>query len=232
MNIGQELRTVRSLQGGFSIMEVLISMALSLVVTSAMVALMSSTLGNTSRIVNMTKLSDDLRTTMQMLTRDVRRGSYNAKAVYCYGNEDCSTDGTVTLAGDISIGGAGDCFTYLLDRDHDGDSTENGAGGFRLATVDGVGVLQMWIGNESAACDGADDANWATVTNSDSMDITEFAVNDDLSYTEVIFDNGVDTISQRVRKLSIEIGAQLVMDNDIRRSVTDVISVRNDLLIL
>lgn len=231
MTIGQRMKAPRSSQSGFSVMEVMISMALSLVVTSAMVALMSTSLGNTSRIVNMTKLSDDMRTTMQMLSRDVRRGSYNAKAVYCYGNEDCATDGTVTLAGDITIGADGNCFTYLLDRDHDGDSTENDAGGFRWVNTGGVGVLQMWIGDASAACDGADDANWAAVTDPDSMDILQFAVDDDLSYTEVIFDNGVDTISQRVRKLRIQMQAQLVIDNDIQRGIEDVITVRNDLLL-
>jgi hypothetical protein len=211
-------------------MEVLVSVTLSLIVTAAMVALMSSSLGNTSRIVNMTKLSDDLRMTMQMLTRDVRRSSYNANAMYCYGNQDCGSDGSASLAPDITISDNGDCFTYLMDRDHDGDSTENDAGGFRRVTSGGVGVIEMWIGDSAPSCT-ASDANWVSISNSASMNISAFSVDDALSYTEVVFDDGAgNTISQKVRKLRINLQAALVVDDSITRSIEDVISVRNDLL--
>lgn len=215
---------------GFTAMEMLVSISISLIVTAAMVALMSNSLGNTSRIVNMTKLTDDMRMTMQMLSRDVRRSSYNANAMYCYGNEDCGTDGSVTLAGDITINSNQDCFTFLLDRDHDGDSTENDAGGFRRVSSGGVGVIQMWIGGASPDCAAADD-NWIAVTDENSMDIFGFAVDDDLSYTEVVFDNGAgNTITQRIRKLRFNVNGRLVADNDLTRSIEDIITVRNDLL--
>lgn len=230
MDTGQKLQVSFTCQLGFTIMEVLLSISLSLVVTAAMVALMSNTLGSTSRIVNMTKLTDDMRTTMQMLTRDVRRSSYNANAMYCYANEDCGTDGSATLAPDISIAAGGECFTFLLDRDNDGDSTENDAGGFRRVSAGEVGVIQMWVGDASPDCT-ASDANWAKVTNPDSMDITGFSVDDNLSYSELVFDDGAgNTITQKVRKLRISLQARLTADNSIQREFEDVISVRNDLL--
>lgn len=230
MDTGQRSHNSFSAQAGFTMLEVLLSVSLSLVVTAAMVALMANTLGSTSRIVNMTKLTDDLRATMQMLTRDVRRSSYNANAMYCYANEDCGSDGSATLAADISIAAGGDCFTFLLDRDHDGDSTEDDAGGFRRATSGGVGVIQMWIGDAAPDC-LAGDANWAQVTNPDSMDITAFGIDDDLSYTDLVFDDGAGTtISQKVRKLRVNVQARLTADNSITRELEDVISVRNDLL--
>lgn len=232
MDIGQKNHRPLGAMLGFTAMEMLVSITISLIVTAAMVALMSNSLGNTSRIVNMTKLTDDMRMTMQMLSRDVRRSSYNANAMYCYGNEDCGTDGSVTLAGDITINSDQDCFTYLLDRDHDGDSTENDAGGFRRVSPGGVGVIQMWIGGASPNCQAAnDDSNWVAVTDPDSMDIFGFAVDDDLSYTEVVFDNGAgNTITQRIRKLRFNVNGRLVADNDLTRSIEDIITVRNDLL--
>jgi len=230
MDTRQRLQNSSCSQQGFTLLEALLSVSLSLVVTAAMVALMSNTLGSTSRIVNMTKLTDDVRATMQMLTRDVRRSSYNANAMYCYANEDCGSDGSATLAADINIAAGGECFTFLLDRDHDGDSTEDDAGGFRRETFGEVGVIQMWIGDASPDC-AAGDANWAQVTNPDSMDITAFSVDDDLSYTEVIFDGGAgNTISQKVRKLRVNLQARLTADDSITREIEDVISVRNDLL--
>lgn len=220
----------RRWQRGFSLMEGVVSISISLVVTAAMVALMANSLGTTTRMVNMTKLSDDLRNTMQLLTRDVRRTSYNADAVLCYGNDNCFSDGSVTLPGEITFSDADDCLTFLLDRDHDGDSTENEAGGFRRREVGGVGVIEMWTGGNAPDCD-ADSANWVLVTNPQSMNVTAFTVDDSQSFTEVILDDGVRTISQRVRKLRFNIQAALVDDEQIRREVEDVISVRNDLLI-
>ncbi len=218
-------------QSGFGLMEAMVATSLSLVVTSAMVALMANSLGSTGRIINMTKLSDDLRSTMQLMTRDLRRTSYNANAMLCYGNDDCYTDGSVTLPGDITINDANSCFTFLMDRDHDGDGTENDAGGFRRVTTGGVGLIEMWTGNNVPDCD-ADDAAWVRVTNPDSMDITAFTVDNSLSYTQVIYDDGAGgTLSQRVRKLRIAIDGELIMDDDIHRHMEDVISIRNDLLL-
>jgi len=226
-----------NVQAGFSLMETVVAMSISLVVTAAMVALMANSLGNTSRIVNMTKLSDDLRSTMQMLTRDVRRTSYNAAAYLCYGNEDCFKDGTVTMAGDtvtmagdITINDDEDCFTFLLDRGNDGNSTNDDAGGFRLNA--NSGALEMWTGGSSPDC-AANDSDWVQVTNPASMNITNFNVNDDdLSYSTPIYTDSLgNTISQRVRKVRFRIDAQLVNATSISRRVEDVITLRNDVLL-
>ena len=222
----------RRRQIGASVMEVLVSMTISLVVTASMIALMSNSLGSTGRIIKMTRLSDDMRSVMQMMSRDVRRSSYNANAMYCYSNDDCGTDGAATLAGDITINEAGNCFTFLLDRDHDGDSTENSAGGFRRVVTGGVGVLEMWVGDATPDCTdaaGADD--WVQITNADDMDITRFSVDSDLSYNQQIWTDGVNSQSQRIRKIRMDLRGRLVMDNTIRRRLGDVITVRNDLLL-
>ncbi len=220
-------------QGGFSLMESVVSLSVSLVVTAAMVALMSNSLGNTSRIVNMTKLSDDLRSTMQMLTRDVRRASYNADAFRCYANEDCFSDGTLVMANDIVINADENCFTFQLDRGHDGDSTDDASGGFRLRTEGNVGALEMWTGDDASVpdCEADLGGSWVVVTNPATMNITAFNVDDALSYTQVIFDDGLgNTISQRVRKVRFRIDAQLTAAANITRRMEDVISIRNDFL--
>ena len=220
-------------QSGASLMEVLIAMSISLVVTAAMIAMMSNSLGTTARIIKMTKLTDDMRIAMQMMTRDVRRSSYNANSMFCYANDDCGTDTSgLVLAGDITINDAETCFTFLTDRDHDGDSTENEAGAFRHVVTDGVGVIEMWTGGNNPDCDdAAGAAGWVEITNPENMDIFAFTVDDDLSYTQVILDNGTDTLSQRIRKLRMNMQGRLVLDNDIQRSVEDVINVRNDLVL-
>jgi len=229
---------MRRAQLGASIMEVMVAMSISLVVTASMVALMSNSLSSTTRIIKMTKLADDMRVAMQMMTRDVRRTSFNADAMLCYGNADCATDGSVALPGDVTLvdldaDTVNDCVTFLMDRDFDGDSTENDAGGFRRVAVGGVGVIEMWTGGATPDCTAAAGAaGWVEITNPDNMDITTFSIDDSDSYTEVVLEdiNG-NVLSQRVRKLRVSMSGNLVMDPTIVRRVEDVISVRNDLLL-
>jgi type II secretory pathway component PulJ len=226
--------TLRKRQVGASLMEVLVAMTISLIVTASMVALMSNSLANTTRIIKMTKLSDDMRVALQMMTRDVRRSSYNANSMFCYANDDCATDGALTAAGDVTIDDSAQCFTFLMDRDHDGDSTEDDAGGFRRVTSGGVGVIEMWTGDATPDCDdAAGAAGWVQITNPDNMDIFAFSVDDNLSYNQPIRTDSAGTVllEQRVRKLRMNVQGRLVMDNNITRTLEDVINVRNDLLI-
>jgi type II secretory pathway component PulJ len=227
-------------QSGATLMEVMVAMSISLVVTASMIALMASTLSSTARIVQMTRLSDDMRVALQMMSRDVRRSSYNANSMFCYSNEDCDSDIglDITLAGDINWAdrdgdGDYDCFTFLMDRDHDGDSTEDSAGGFRRVPdpVSGFGVIEMWTGDASPDCSSAPPADgWVQITNPENMDIFAFIV-DDLSETQVIKDDGVTQVIQKTRKVRMDMQGRLVLDNTISRHMEDVITVRNDLLL-
>jgi prepilin peptidase dependent protein B len=229
-----KFHTTNSRQTGASLMEVMIAMSISLVVTASMIALMANSLSSTTRIIQMTKLSDDLRVALQMMSRDVRRSNYNANSMFCYANEDCATDGAITAAGDITINIANTCFTFLMDRDYDGDSTNDGAGGFRRVTDGGIGVIEMWTGNESPDCADPPDPDdpWVQITDPKTMDIFVFIVDDSLSYTQVIQDDGAgNTTSQRVRKVRMDLQGRLVLDNTITRRMEDIISVRNDLLL-
>ena len=238
------MKHMQRYQSGASLMEVLIAMSISLVVTAAMIALMSKSLGTTARIVKMTMLADDLRITMQVMGRDLRRSSYNAHSFYCYANDDCDSDGSeLTLAGNLDFVDANDdgfdddnCFTFLMDRDHDGNSTEDDAGGFRLvADPDtNIDVIEMWAGAAAPDCAAAaGSAGWVPITDPEVVEVTGFGINDDLSYEAVIQTDaaGNPTFTQVVRKLRLSLQGRLVLDPNIEREVEDVISVRNDLLV-
>jgi Tfp pilus assembly protein PilW len=105
------MKTRNHKQAGATMMEVLVAMSISLVVTASMIALMSNSLGSTTRIIQMTKLSDDMRVALQMMSRDVRRSNYNVDSMFCYANDDCATDGSITAIGDISIPSS-QCFWF------------------------------------------------------------------------------------------------------------------------
>lgn len=220
---------LRKRSQGMTLMELVISVSLSLVVTAAMVALMINTLSTNARIVKMSRLTDDMRIALQLMTRDVRRSNYTSEAVLCFANPDCAHDGTIAWSGDVQIANSGDCFVYQLDRDFDGDMTNNGAGAFRRSLQSGVGVIQMWVGESVPDCESGD-AEWVPITDPNDIEITGFAVDDGLSYSEVILDDSDGTqYLQRVRKLRLSMTGQLRIDASITRELEDVIKLRNNL---
>lgn len=215
-------------QGGMSLVEILVAMVLSMITTAAMLGLMSSSLNSTAGVVQQTKLTDDLRVAMTMMSRDLRRSNYTADSIHCYANPDCAVDGSLDMAGDIEINEAGNCFVFNLDRDSDGDASADAPGGFRWMAFDGVGVLQTWVGTGAADC-AASHLSWRPVTDATVLDVTSLQVDDSLSYEEVIFDDGEGTqYSQRVRRVRINISGRLRSNDSVQRSIEDVVKLRNN----
>jgi hypothetical protein len=230
------VRSMRRIQAGATLMEVLIAMSISLVVTASMIGLMANSLSSTARIITMTKLSDDLRVTMQMISRDLRRASYNANSISCYGNLDCVNSDL--LADNVNFDG--ECFSFQWDRDYDktpddsgwGDSTDDAPGAFRRREIGGVGVIEMWTGTTDTETEPCDvDEQWVEITDRNNMNISGFSVAEVASYDQVIRDDGVNPIiKQKVRKIRVNLAGSLVMDPTITRQIEDIINVRNDLL--
>jgi type II secretory pathway component PulJ len=215
-------------QSGTTLVEILVAMVLSMITTGAMLGLMSSSLSSTAGIVQQTKLTDDLRVAMMMMSRDLRRSNYTADSIHCYANPDCAFDGSLDMAGDVRISDAGDCFVFNLDRDSDGAASADPPGGFRWIVNDGVGELQTWVGTGAADCDSAD-LKWRAVTDTTVLDVTGLQVDDALSYQEVIFDDGDGTqFSQRVRRIRIHISGRLRSNESVQRTLEDVVKLRNN----
>jgi prepilin peptidase dependent protein B len=241
----------RARQAGATLMEAMISLALSTLVIVGMVILMGNSLGTTNRITQMAQLNDELRNVMSMMTRDARRANYSAASVLCYGNAGCGEqDATRQEGGDTAVGDlvvADGCLIFQLDRmaSPDGNAINDSKGGFRLIDDGGVGVIQMWVNAEAAApaCgDAADAAGWMPVTDPNIIDIVAFIIDDDESVeTSILQEGGASTYTQRQRHLELAVEGELVLeqrmgwaadadDQMIRRRVEDVIIVRNDFL--
>jgi len=233
LNVSTAKSSARS-QAGFTLMEMMISLALSMVVTSSMVVLMANSVGSTSRIIQMTQLTDQLRNTMSMLTRDIRRANYSANAAYCYANSDCGLEDATKQFADVTFDGNindGDiCFTFGLDRNWNGNASEDDAGGFRRVTSGGVGLIEMWVGDNAPDCTANNDADWVAITDPDFVDITVFSADDGDSFTASFAGEAGATITQRTRQVQVEIEGVLVRDPTITRRIEDVVKLRNDMI--
>lgn len=228
-------------QAGVTLIEAMISLSLSLIVTSGMVVLMANSLGTSTRIIQMSQLTDELRNAMSMMTRDVRRANYSANSIYCYGNSECGDPGGLAeQAGDIQISG-GSCFTFTLDRSFDGDATNDAVGGFRLRPHPtlGVGVIQMWTGIAGTA-PGCGDSyltdEWVELTDPNTVNITVFTVDDAGSVTKEVLPGEPTAYTNRQRQIQIFLEGNLVLEEDrgnvvVSRRLQDIIYVRNDFIL-
>ena len=212
--------------GGWGLISMMVTAVLSLFASATMVILMASTLGRGTTTIQMSRLTQDMRATMQLMSRDVRRANYHSSFLSCFGNTNCRAElGISAYVNTININADGDCFWYWLDRNGDGDLTNDLIGAYRLASVSGVGAIQMRVGgNDAAQCDA--DAGWELITDPTVVDITAFTVDDTASYSEVLSNAGE---TQRVEKIRLILNGRLVRDNTITREIRDVVHVRNDI---
>jgi len=204
----------------------MISMTLSLIAVATMVVLMASTLGSGAETIQMSRLSQELRASMQLMSRDLRRANYHSSFLNCFGNVDCRGDlGIDGFIDTIQISAGGDCFWYWLDRDGDAQLDNDPVGGFRLTTVGGIGVIQMrTTGNAAANCN--DDTGWEPITNPNIIDITALNVSDTDSYSETLSAAG-DT--QVVEKIRLSINGRMAGNPAIQKEIQDLILIRNDI---
>lgn len=220
-------RTLRiSAQSGLGLVEMLVSVALSLMAVTVMVILMANTLGTGSETIQMSRLSQELRASIQLMSRDLRRANYHSGYLNCFANFNCRNDlGIAAYVNTININAAGNCFWYWLDRDGDADLSNDAVGGYRFSTVGGIGVLQMRIaGNAAANCD--DPAGWELITDPDTIDITSFNISNSDSYTESLTSAG-DV--QTVEKIRLTINGRMASNPAVQRQIQDLILVRNDI---
>jgi hypothetical protein len=229
-------------------MEILIALLLSSIVSASAILMFSSSMHSNSRLMQYTLLSNELRTSIQMMSRDVRRAGYTAGAQWCLANTLCQPGTTIDLpeslaildplpllenielpAG-IQISDAGDCFVFELDRDQDATINDGDYGGYRRSESDSVGVLLTWIGTTAPDCASNSDS-WAPVTNPAMIDISGFTVDDSGSFDEVVSSDLLgNSTTQRIRRIRLLLTGRLVRDGEVNETIETTVDVRNDIL--
>jgi len=200
-----------------------------------MVIVMANTLGTSAQTIEMSRLSQEMRTAMQIMTRELRRANYQPGFLRCYGDTGCltrvpvgdppvETDITDKIApiqiGDSSFG-TDDCFWFWYERPDDSGTgtiaagTEYVAAFRRSENADGVGILQMTSTRTSnVACTATDIlGNWENITDPNVIDILTFGVdNADVAFPSIveIINSAGDT--QNVQKIALTMTARLATD--------------------
>jgi hypothetical protein len=198
-----------------TMVELLVAGAISLIASGGMLLLMVNTLGAGSQTVKMARLTQDMRSTMQIMTRELRRANYHAGFMNCFGNTGCLTEmpvlGDITSkvgAINITDNGDSDCFWFWYDRPQTGTQVAVNAesvAAFRRTTVNSIGKIQMTTSRTSAPVCGSD-TDWVDITDPGVIDVVSFNVSDSSSLTETINTAG-DT--QSIERISLTMSARL-----------------------
>ena len=228
-------------QKGMTLMELLVAGTISLIAASGMVIVMANTLGTGSQTIQAARLTQEMRTAMQIMSRELRRANYHSTYMACYGDMDCRTTlGISARVKDITIVDVGsrptnsDCFYFWYDRPQTGIAvavTSEPVAAFRHTTVAGTGKLQMTTTLTGAPSCGLS-ANWIDITDPDIINVTGFDVEDD-GFSETINSDG-DT--QEVERIGLTIWAETVRaplfltgtpPDAVSREMREFITVRN-----
>ena len=232
-----------SRQGGMTLMELLVAGVISIIASLGMVMVMANSLGTGSQTIKMTRLTQDMRTAMQIMSRELRRANYHSDYMACYGNVDCLGAGSLNIAAKvseihISDNGNSDCFWFWYDRPQTGTQVAVNAepvAAFRRTIASGtIGKLQMTTTRTTTpGCDANTD--WVDITNPDLVDILTFNVSDANSFTQAI-NAGGDT--QSVERIALSMTARLAVDASVptwlqnnanaSRELTEFVTVRNN----
>lgn len=228
------MNTTGSKQAGFSLIELMISLTIGLIVVGAVLAFAVSTVRANSENIRSARLSQDLRTGMNLVMRELRRSGYDAASVRRLAQG-------VSPSSFTNITVSGQCVTYGYNR-----PTLTGIGGAPVATeLKGIrrnatsGALEMNTTSSPMSCTGT--TGWFEVTDPKVVNITSFRVTPQETPFSQCVNSSTTTAgtppvttttyivaSGNVRNYALSLTGQLRSDATIVRTMVDDVRVRTD----
>lgn len=234
-------------QRGLSVVEIMVALAASLIVIGSVLAFTVAMARASAESVRYTRLTQDLRASMALMAREIRRAGHNGAALAQVGSGSTVDVFSRLLLGDDGVQVASDCVTFGFDRVVDGNvqtpgvmDNEEWKGFRRIETDDGVGVVQLRRGGDPDSvgenCSAAGHT-WVDVTDPRVMDVT-FLEFDSARSFEVIGDQipDPDDLTQTidlivgVRSVDITMRGRLLTEPDVQREVRQAVRVRAETL--
>jgi prepilin peptidase dependent protein B len=220
-----------STQGGMSLIELLISVTISLFIVLTGTSLLTTHLREDRGLLLEARLMQDLRTAGDVVARDLRRSGYWAGAADAPGGSTANPY-TSLLQSSTPSATAPDAITFQYSR----DDVENNAVdaneqfGFRLHNA----AIDVQLGN----------GNWQSLTDAQALRITAFSVTPSvqdialLSFCAHACAPGKNGIAldncpphQQVRSLDVVIEGTLAADARVTRTLRSTVRLRNDVVI-
>jgi type IV pilus assembly protein PilW len=172
-------------EDGFTLVEMLISMAMGLIVISGVLAIYVSISGSSANTLGLSKLNAQMGSALQVMSNDIRRaGFWGNMTADDFDNPSTNPFGQIDVtalevhANNVQVASnsaaGGDCILYSYDANNDGILDNSDITGFRL--VDGV--LQMRRNGDIAANNRhdsctSDNDNWQNMTDPNTVIVNQ-----------------------------------------------------------
>lgn len=237
---------------GFSLVELMVAMVAGMIVSGAVLAFVLSSVRVNSEYVRATRLTIELRNSLNLIAEDLRRAGYDEDALKYVAQSPGFTDFSPFSAIEIiNAGAANGCIVYAYDRlpaNPGALDLDNGeVRAFRRAqrTVNGrqVGVIEFAEsdGTTRPACDGAAPnyashpagcnagSGWCALSDPTTVDITSLSFNRPSAGFYTMAGAG-GSPGLQIREVAVDIQGRLVgADADpVQRGVNQVVRVRAD----
>jgi prepilin-type N-terminal cleavage/methylation domain-containing protein len=247
------VRRARAMRG-FSLIELMIALVVGLVVSGAVLAFTLASMKSNSEYILSTRLTQELRNSMDLVTRDLRRAGYDETSLQyvATGNATpfsrmklCNSSGacnTATTAGTVLATAPITCAIYAYDRAPGGtpgvvDLGNGEVRGMRLKqrTYNGrsVGVIEYAV--SAGTLPACDDASPDYTTYPPACTGAWCALSDPakLDITALAFvDNGTvvgtSPTQVQIRDLTINMTGRLAGSSEFTRQITSDVRIRSD----
>lgn len=215
-----------SQQQGLSLVELMIALAISLVIIAAATSIFGSTAGANSTQMKISRLNNELRAAMSAITRDMRRAGYHAwsAASLTAGDFDVSPQSLPAITTNPTTG------TISVSYDLDSNGQRNTYG----FSLDASGAIVASVGGSSARIT---DPAVVRITKLSVIDLSPADINVSgtgstvssscLNKSGVVVNTTTSSRTVSVPTYQLEIAGELVSDTSIKRSVREVVRVRN-----
>lgn len=164
----------RSRAGGFTLVELMISIVIGMIVISAVLGLVFANLQNTTIVTRGIRATQESRALTEILTRELLRSGYNGDGMTKIGSGSTSTTFTgitITAGPSCPNSGTNCCIKYAYDADGSGTPTLGDFRMFSRDVVNGRGVVrygQQWATAAAVDCAGG------SVITSDDINVADF----------------------------------------------------------
>lgn len=237
----------RRRSAGFSLVELMLALVAGLIVVGAVLAFTLSSLRANSEFIRSTRLTQELRTTLNFVSDELRRAGYDEDAMrYVFRPASYTQSSPFSPIGVANINAGNGCIVYAYDRlPGNAGVREPDNGEIRAIRrvdrqVNGrtVGVLEFAESsatNTTVSCDGGSpdyttypatcSGNWCAVSDPRVLDITAFTLSD-AGVTNLPGGSGSRPL--QIRRLGVDLRGRLIGATDIIRGVHANVRVRAD----
>ena len=210
---------------GFSLIELMIAMVIMLIVTMVTVKIEANVFRTNTESIRMIQLSQEMRSAIQLVARDIRRSGYNDDSLANFLSTQPISSG-VTM-GTFDENNVASCLQVRYE-DLDG-SAKNVV--YRLRVISEVGRISANFGADATCNTAVTDAAWADISDPIQTHVLalEFVLDDHLTDIAENLSTG-NTIQVGVQQISITINARLRANTSVNRSITNEVQLRNQYL--